>query len=265
MTSSFKYINKLQGKNVLIVGGSSGFGFAVAEASLENGASVILASSNADKLANAAQRLQTSYPHLKAGQVQTFVLDIGKLDDLETRTTKVLEDATASGSSKIDHVVITAGGRPVIKPFAEVEINDLLAVFNDRAFAPIILAKVLTNGDYINKSNESSFTVTSGVSAYRPVPMFPLSAFLSSSISGLARALGVALAPIRSNVVTAGAVETELLASFPVELKDVFREKSILKRLGQPEEIAEAYLYLMKDASVTGTEIISDSGHLLWT
>ncbi|KAF3293688.1 hypothetical protein TWF132_004646, partial [Orbilia oligospora] len=57
-----KFTNKLASKNILIIGGTSGIGFAVAEASLEQDANVTIASSSPSKLQSAISRLQSAYP-----------------------------------------------------------------------------------------------------------------------------------------------------------------------------------------------------------
>ena len=60
-----KYISKLQGKRVLVLGGTSGIGFCVAEAAVEHGATVIISSSRQAKIDNTIQRLTSSYPEAK--------------------------------------------------------------------------------------------------------------------------------------------------------------------------------------------------------
>ena len=82
------------------------------------------------------------------------------------------------------------------------------------------------------------------------------------------RGLAVDLAPhTRVNMVNPGAVHTELFDSIPKEsLESVlqeFKNDTVLGKVGKPEELAEAYVYAMKDHFVTGAMITSDGGRLL--
>jgi NAD(P)-dependent dehydrogenase (short-subunit alcohol dehydrogenase family) len=72
---SYKFIHKLQGKRVLIFGGTSGIGYAVAEGCIEHGSAVIISGSNAAKLQTTVERLKSSYPSLPSSQVTTHACD----------------------------------------------------------------------------------------------------------------------------------------------------------------------------------------------
>lgn len=89
----------------------------------------------------------------------------------------------------------------------------------------------------------------------------------ATGLHGLTRNLALDLKPIRVNLVSPGVVETELWDSFDKEAKkqhlEGIAEKAPTGRVAQPEDVAEAYLFLMKDPSVTGTVVDSNSGALL--
>jgi NAD(P)-dependent dehydrogenase (short-subunit alcohol dehydrogenase family) len=85
----------------------------------------------------------------------------------------------------------------------------------------------------------------------------------STALEGLVRGLAVDLAPLRVNLVSAGPVATELLATLPQSYGDMYVEQTLPKAIGQPEDIAEAYIYLMKDRNVTGSILYSDGGRRL--
>jgi NAD(P)-dependent dehydrogenase (short-subunit alcohol dehydrogenase family) len=97
---------------------------------------------------------------------------------------------------------------------------------------------------------------------------------------GLTRALAVDLKPIRVNSVAVGAVHTELLTAMaqsglpegaPPEAAEkrmqatlaLFKSKALTNTVGQPKDVAGAYLWLMRDRFVTGTVVRSDGGYLL--
>lgn len=88
-----------------------------------------------------------------------------------------------------------------------------------------------------------------------------------NALQGLAQSLALELAPIRVNVVLPGAVETELWGSMSKEdfakMKAGLEENMPTQRLAQPEDVAETYLYTLKDPNLTGAVIKTDSGAIL--
>lgn len=82
-----------------------------------------------------------------------------------------------------------------------------------------------------------------------------------------ARGLAVELAPIRVNAVSPGATLTELQGP-PSEMRDkriaAYTEKALLGKLGEPEEVGEAYVYLMKDSNTTGSIVNTSGGALFY-
>lgn len=89
-----------------------------------------------------------------------------------------------------------------------------------------------------------------------------------SAKEGMARGLAVDLKPVRVNCVSPGAIDTELFDRFGSrgsreQIVEMYKNKTLVKRIGKPEDIAEAYLYLMRDGFVTGTTLLSDGGYVL--
>ncbi|GAD93253.1 short-chain dehydrogenase, putative [Paecilomyces variotii No. 5] len=264
--ASFKYINKLQGKRVVIFGGTSGMGYAVAEALVEHRAQLIISSSNREKLTRTVQRLRTSYPDIVKddSDIITIPCDLSQTDVLEGNLRDLFRTASENGTKKIDHIVFTAGNPMNVAggiTGTDIDIvNSLMAV---RVFAPTMIAKVIATSDYVNKSAATSFTMTSGTAHFRPRKTWSIVAMFSGALQGLVSGLAVDLAPIRVNVVNPGFVQTELASRLGVEALDQAKDATLTKKIAQPEDIAEAYLYLIKDASVDGTAITSDNGKLL--
>ena len=83
----------------------------------------------------------------------------------------------------------------------------------------------------------------------------------------LNRSLALDLAPVRVNLISPGAVDTELWDAYPAEVKErmvkVWEEKLPTKRIGRVEDVAEAYLYAMRDENLTGTLLSTNGGMLL--
>jgi NAD(P)-dependent dehydrogenase (short-subunit alcohol dehydrogenase family) len=128
-----------------------------------------------------------------------------------------------------------------------------------RPAAPLLLAKLLPR--YITPGYQSSLTLTTGAASDKPLPNWSLIGGFLTGLQGLTRNLALDLKPLRVNVVSPGPVATPYLG--PPSVADQFKEHTTLGKIGTPEEVAEAYLYLMKDTNVTGSMISTNSGALL--
>ncbi|KIW73437.1 hypothetical protein PV04_01558 [Phialophora macrospora] len=102
---SAKYSSKLLEKRVLILGGTSGIGFCVAQAVREFGATVIVSGSNQSKLENAVKRLEKSCLNSAKGTIRLYAQDLSEVTTLESDLESILRLATEDGSKKLDHIV----------------------------------------------------------------------------------------------------------------------------------------------------------------
>jgi len=247
---------KLAGKHVLVIGGSSGIGYSVAEASLESGASVTISSSSPDRVTKAVERLKNSYPDTK---VAGYATDLSK-PSLESDIEKLFEQ-----TGKVDHIVFTAGDSLSMVPLKDSTLESIQKAGHVRFFAPLLVAKV--GSRYLSEGPQASITLTTGSTSEKPMQGWSVVTGFAAGLHGMAKGLAVDLAPIRVNLVSPGAVKTEMWDEFPGPAREeIFKrvEESVLtKHVGLPEEVAEAYLWLMKDGNVTGTVARSDSGTLL--
>lgn len=254
MSSQQKY-NKLANKRVLIIGGSSGIGFAVAEACIESSASVTISSSSSDRVAQKVKDLQTSYPHAK-DTIRGFACDLSK-PTLERDLEALFEQV-----GKLDHIVFTAGDPLAQMPLSEISLEKIQTAGQVRFFAPLLIAKV--GSKYLDSSPQSSIIITTGSVATQPRPNWSVIASYAGGLHSMVRNLAVDLKPIRVNLVSPGAIDTELWKGMPEDKKkEMFKAiegKVLTGKVGRPEEVAEAYLWLLKDANVTGMCATSDSG-----
>jgi NAD(P)-dependent dehydrogenase (short-subunit alcohol dehydrogenase family) len=236
----------LEGARILVVGGGSGIGFAVAQAGKAEGAHVTIASTNTEKLKSAAERL---------GGAEIVALDITD------------EHAVADyfGSSRpFDHIVTTAGdwGKARRGPFVDMDLADAETLFKVRFWGAAILAKHGAK----KVSAGGSITLTSGMSAFRPQKGSVMATAMAGSIAHLTYGLAVELAPVRVNAVLPGGVATEIFLGLPDDLRKTEEarfERQPLPRIAQPGEVAEAYLYLMKGGYTTGQVLQVDGGGAL--
>jgi NAD(P)-dependent dehydrogenase (short-subunit alcohol dehydrogenase family) len=267
MSRALEYLTKLQNQRVLVLGGTSGIGFCVAEAALTHGAHVIVSSSNSEKLSRAVNRLQAvTCPLPKpSGSVTGIACDLGAAGSLEANLTRLLDDATDGGTQLLDHAVYTAGEALQQTRLADADAATLQRRGLVRVVGPVLLAKLLPS--YQHQRPASSLTLTGGIGSHRPSPGWSILSGLGASVEGLARGLAVDLKPVRVNLVAPGAVHTELLENLAADtlpaLLERFKKDSLTDTVGRPEDVAEIYLSCLKSHFITGSVIIADGGRLL--
>jgi NAD(P)-dependent dehydrogenase (short-subunit alcohol dehydrogenase family) len=115
MTDQKKYTGKLAGARILIVGGSAGLGYGVAEAALEHGASIVISSSQQSRVDEAIASLKNSYPSA-IDNVIGYACDLGTEETLERNVKDLLEK-----TGVVDHIVYTAGDRLAMKPIEDID------------------------------------------------------------------------------------------------------------------------------------------------
>jgi len=247
----------LEGQTVLIIGGTSGIGFGVALASLNSGAAtVIVASSQSEKVDRAVKRLHSQTTN-KQGTTKGLVIDAKDLAGVE----KVVKQA-----GTINHLVFTSGDTisGLLKNITQYDIPEVkdVGVFDVRFWAAVQAAKSATFAP------GGSITFTSGVNSSKPAPGWSLAAGVGMAITGITRGLAVDLAPsVRVNCISPGWIDTEIMdAMMGAGKQAVFEQvskKILVNRVGTPEDIAEAYLFVMKCGFITGQTIGVDGGQLL--
>jgi NAD(P)-dependent dehydrogenase (short-subunit alcohol dehydrogenase family) len=262
------HYNRLTDSHVLVFGGTSGIGYAVANMALSNGARVTISGSAQPKVDSKVEMLRSLYPNTPASNVAGFACDLLDAANLEDNLGAVFDKATQQGQKKIDHVVFTAGDTMALPKVKDFTADAILHGFHVRLIAPALIAKLLSTGKYMPVSHNSSFTTTGGTNTKKPFPDWTCAAIVGAASEGLIRGLAVDLKPIRANVVIPGAIQTELLQKLLDRIGDdasnkMKRDNSLTEAFGQPEDIAEAYGWIMKDRFANGSEVTSDGGRLL--
>jgi len=235
----------LNGKRIVILGGSSGIGRAVAEEAAKAGARVVIASSNQARVTEALARLKNAEGH---------AVDLRS----EPAVRALFERIGAH-----DHLVYTAGEELLIAPLAEIDLAKARAFFELRYWGA--LAAVKAARPYLAK--EGSIVLTSGLAGRRPHPGFAIGASICGAMEALTRTLAVELAPIRVNIVTPGFVDTDLWSNVPAGARQQMFADAAAKlpvgRVGKAADIAEHYLGFMRGAYVTGQALVVDGGGAL--
>jgi NAD(P)-dependent dehydrogenase (short-subunit alcohol dehydrogenase family) len=230
----------LEKQRVVVIGGTSGIGFAIAKLAQSIGAEVVVASSSAANVEAARKRLPG---------VEGDVVDLRHEEDVSRFFDKI---------GPFDHLAVTAGDWDIPLRVATQDIDlvasrDMLAV----RFWGVIAAVKHGIGAI---REQGSITLTSGMIAHRPMKNMPLAAAMAGAVEFLARGLAVDLAPLRVNVVCAGLILTEHFQSVPQERLQAIVARLPLPRAATPEEAAMAYVYAMVNRYVTGQVLPVDGG-----
>jgi NAD(P)-dependent dehydrogenase (short-subunit alcohol dehydrogenase family) len=238
--------NGLQDKQVVVLGGSSGIGLEVAKQAASQGASVVIASSSAERVQKAVKSI--------GGKAQGQAVDVSD------------ERAVATFFSKLgafDHLVFTAGDSLHLHELAATDLQQARHAFELRYWSA--LAAVKYGSPHIRK--EGSIVLTTGIASQRPQKGWVIAASVCGTIEALTRALAVELAPIRVNAVSPGVVRTNLWQSMTAAERENLYEsvgKSLpAGRVGEAHEIAQAYLFLMQEGFSTGQIVVVDGGTVL--
>jgi len=238
-------VDPLHAKTIVIVGGTSGIGLAVAEAALAQGAKVVVASSQPASVDSALKRL--------GGGAEGHTIDVHD----EASVAGVFERIGA-----LDHLVFTAGDWGAFRggPLADLDLEAAKAALGVRFWGALAVVKAAQG----RIAAGGSITLTNGMIAHRPRPGAAVSSAMAGAVEHLARGLAVELAPIRVNCVCPGYIRTEVWASIPpdkleAQLAD-FTKGQPLARVGEVAEAAAPYLYLMTAGYTTGQVLKVDGG-----
>lgn len=236
----------LNGKRVIILGGSSGLGLATAKGAAAEGAVVVIVSSSRERIDKALQAL----PEGSTG----YATDLSKEENIK---------AFFSHAGPFDHLVYTAAENLNLKTIADTDLEKAKDFFVLRFWGA--LAAVKYGAPLIREGG--SISLTSGIASLRPGAGWSLASAICGAMEGVTRAMAVELAPIRVNVVMPGVVQTNLWSNMPVPDREQFYESVgnalLVKRTGQPDDIAQTFVFLMKQSFATGQTFIIDGGAVL--
>ena len=241
----------LNGKTAIVTGGTRGIGLAIVKTFLQNGAKVALFGSRRETVDRALNALKAEN---EAWPVMGLAPDLTDFDEVRQAVETV---HTAFGTVDI---LVNNAGISAREPLAEYRPEDfkkimdlnVTAVFNGcKAVEPIMRAA--GHGCIINTSSMVSlYGQPSGVG-------YPTSKF---AVNGLTKSLARELGPagIRVNAVAPGVTRTDMVAALPAELVERISAPIPLRRIGEPEEVANVFLFLASDLAsyVTGAVISVD-------
>jgi len=231
----------LAGQKVVVVGGSSGIGLSTAELAKKEGAEVIIASRNADRLNAAAAKLG----------VKAIAADVTSDESIAS---------LFHSCGPVDHVVVTAA-QLRSGPFKTVSMEDVRSTMEGKfwgAWRVARSAEIRAGG---------SLTLVSGFLSIRPRPNSAIVGAANGAIESLARSLALDLAPVRVNCVSPGIIDTPIRAAMPEAARlDMLAKIAAglpVGRVGTGEDIARQILAFMTIGFATGSIVYIDGGALV--
>jgi len=242
---------RLKDKVAIITGGSRGIGFATADKFLQEGATVILTASSQASADQAVDKLKAKYPNAVVAGISP---DLSNLESVR----EAFRDATSKYGC-VDILVNNAGvsERTPFTEYTEETFDKVMdlnvkGVFNaTRAASECMVAR----GSGVILSTSSMVSISGQPSGFA----YPASKF---AVNGLTVSLARELGPkgIRVNAVAPGIIETDMMKAVPKEIIDPMIAQVPLRRLGQPEDIANAFVFLASEEAsyITGVVLSVD-------
>jgi NAD(P)-dependent dehydrogenase (short-subunit alcohol dehydrogenase family) len=234
---------KLKGKKVVVLGGTSGFGLATAKAAAAEGASVVIVSRSQSNVDKALKELPQS--------AEGVSLDV---------TDEVAVQRFFDAMGGLDHLVYCAGDA---LPSTVTTTEEARSFFEVRFWGMYIAAQAAF--PHVRKGG--SITLTNGILAQRPWKGWSAVSAVAGAVESLTRGLALDMAPIRVNTVCAGVIKTALWSGMSEADREAMyaeRAKSLpVGRVGEGSDVAETFLYLMKSGFTTGQIVVIDGGALI--
>ncbi len=244
----------LKGKVVIITGGAGGIGTATTRRFAREGCKIVVTDILGDKLNEAVEELKKS-----GCQVIGVKADITDLSEAET-----VAKAAVDEFGRIDILANVAGGAigAEIGPFANSREEVWNKIIDLNLYGAMNCTRAVINhmikqksGKVVSIASVAGMFGQSGTADYSAA---------KAGIIGFTKALAkeVGQYGINANAVSPGIIGTDRVLAFPEEFKQNFVQKIFLKRLGKPEDIANAMAFLASDEAgyITGETIIVDGG-----
>ena len=242
---------RLKDKVAVITGGTRGIGFATAEAFLREGAKVILAGSSKASADKAVAQLKEKFPNAVIAGISP---DLARLEDVRSIFKAV------SGTYGCIDILVNNAGVSESTPFTDYteETFDRVMDLNVKGVFNATRAAVecmVPRGSGVILSTSSMVSISGQPSGFA----YPASKF---AVNGLTVSLARELGPkgIRVNAVAPGITETDMMKAVPKEVIEPMIARIPLRRLGRPEDIANAFVFLASEEAsyITGVVLSVD-------
>lgn len=245
-------MKRFEGKVAMVTGGNSGIGLAAAKAFAREGAQVAVTGRDERTLKNAQKEIGSGALAIRA--------DAARIADLDAAMAKVRDQF-----KRIDALFVNAGIGKFV-PIAEVTeamFDEIVTINLKGAFFTVQKALPLM-------ARGSAVVLNASINAHIGLPGTTVYGATKAAVVNMAKTMSADLAErgIRVNAVSPGPVETPIFGRAGIsseqsrQTKEWLQNQTLVKRMAEPEEIAEAVLYLSSDVSsfVVGTELVIDGG-----
>ncbi|KAL9934389.1 hypothetical protein V8E36_006845 [Tilletia maclaganii] len=254
-----KFLSTLSGHKAVIIGGTSGIGLAVAQHLIEEGASVVVASSSQDRVDKAIAKLNDKDTQYNADSARVsghavVLAGAGAEASLNELFQKV--------GKFFDHLIYTAGILNSV-PLEQESYEHIVSVGDIRFTSAILATKAAVHGGYLKDGGSIIFT---SALAYRFLrkDWAVINAYCGAMVS-LTRAFALEFSPrgIRVNCVSPGPVATDLWNGMSPADQEGYASSLLTGKPGTPEDLAITYVSLIKNKNVNSETILDDGGG--WT
>jgi NAD(P)-dependent dehydrogenase (short-subunit alcohol dehydrogenase family) len=236
---------ELLGQTVILIGGSAGIGLETARRARREGADVILAGRNPQRLDDAARevgaRSSSAFDATDSASLKRF------FDNLP---------------SPIDHVMVTGPG-PKYGPLLEMDASDIRDVLSDHVILDLEVARNAAG----KMRSGGTLLFMGGTGGRRIGRGLGISSAATAALPPFVAALALELAPVRANLIAAGFVDTALSASLLGggldERRDRLRATLPIRRVVGPDDVAALAVHLMANTALTGATYDIDGGQQL--
>ena len=232
---------ELLGQTVVVIGGSAGIGFETARRARAEGAKVILAARNPERLKHAATEIDA---------LSTAAFDA---------TDPVAIERFFRDLPIIDHVMVTAG-RPYYGRLADMDFAKIRDLVGEHLLQALYVAR-----NAVNKVRPAGTLIfMGGTGARRPAIGLSIASAMTAALPALTASLALEIAPVRVNLIAAGFVDTplsaELLGDQLEKRRNQLRTTLPIRRVVGPADVAALAVHIMTNTALTGATYDIDGG-----
>jgi NAD(P)-dependent dehydrogenase (short-subunit alcohol dehydrogenase family) len=242
---------RLDGKTALVTGASRGIGKAIAARLSESGANVMLSSRKQDALEEAAKDM--------AGEVALFAANAGEPDQAAACVA-----ATVDRFGSVDILVNNAATNPYMGPNIDIDLPRYDKTFQVNLRGPMVWMQEAWRASM--RENGGNVINVASVGGLGIEPVIGIYNVTKAALIHLTKTLAAELAPgVRVNAIAPGLVKTEFARALWEPAEDLMAKRTPLGRLGEPEDIGDAALFLASDLSswMTGHVLVVDGGAMV--